>query len=142
MKTFMKLPNTEERLIDAPGIDLTLPRHNYIGPGTKVIDKIMSGVMPVDKADLLSMQHDFDYLLANNEKDIRQADVKFYSQSNDLESVAASLALELKHQIGFDPMFVNDKRLTTLEIQRLQNMLDKLKYDYERSQAGGATDDW
>lgn len=37
------------------------PGYNYLGPGTKVYDKISEGKAPVNDSDAAAMNHDLDY---------------------------------------------------------------------------------
>lgn len=43
-------------------IDLTLPGFNYMGPGTKVLHKILANERPVSDTDMIAFQHDLDYI--------------------------------------------------------------------------------
>lgn len=43
--------------------DLTLPKHNYEGPGTKFVTNIYKDVKPVNNTDKLAMKHDLQYTL-------------------------------------------------------------------------------
>lgn len=43
--------------------DLTLPNHNYEGPGTKFVTNIYKDVKPVNNTDKLAMKHDLQYTL-------------------------------------------------------------------------------
>lgn len=43
--------------------DLTLPNHNYEGPGTKFVTNNYKDVKPVNNTDKLAMKHDLQYTL-------------------------------------------------------------------------------
>jgi len=77
-------------------IDMTLPGHNYMGPGTKFLSNIHNKTLPVDEADYLSMMHDYAYTKAKNQEDLIEADMKFQENAKDLESNIAAKILRIK----------------------------------------------
>lgn len=42
------------------------PLHNYMGPGTHVVTRVLRGDIPINPADATAMLHDVDYLIINN----------------------------------------------------------------------------
>lgn len=48
----------------------------YIGPGTRILEKVKAGVKPISMVDRESQAHDIRYSLAKNKQDIRKADLK------------------------------------------------------------------
>jgi hypothetical protein len=42
--------------------ELHLPGHNYIGPGTHVIHRVLDKIPPIDHDDALALIHDIEYL--------------------------------------------------------------------------------
>jgi len=48
------------------GVEYHYPGSNFTGPGTHVIDKVMSGVQPNSYTDSIARQHDIDYLKYND----------------------------------------------------------------------------
>lgn len=98
-----------------PRYDFTLPGHNYLGPGTDIIGNLHRGVLPTDDADLLALNHDFEYLMANNTADIQRADIEFLANSSNAESVLSGLALSAKSLVGLDPLFLGDEQPSNFE---------------------------
>ena len=58
---------------------ITLPDHNYLGPG----NSIDSGAKPIDKDDLGAFNHDLDYAKANTVEEVREADREHILNSVD-----------------------------------------------------------
>lgn len=48
---------------EVDNFDLTLPNHNYEGPGTKFVTNIYNNVKPVNNTDKLAMKHDLQYTI-------------------------------------------------------------------------------
>jgi hypothetical protein len=44
-----------------------IPGQNFSGPGTKVVQRILNGVLPNNKTDAVTMLHDIDYLKYNGD---------------------------------------------------------------------------
>jgi len=53
---------------------LHFPGSVYTGPGTPIVNRILSGVRPKTEIDKIALQHDIDYLRAQNEDEMLQAD--------------------------------------------------------------------
>lgn len=51
-----------------------LPGHNFLGPGTTVLQNIALGLKPVDEDDYVAQIHDLDYQFAQSWADIYEAD--------------------------------------------------------------------
>lgn len=62
-------------------IDFTLPGYNYLGPGTKILHKLMKNIQPVDHLDQNAYEHDWDYFSAKDSDDINRTDESFSSTS-------------------------------------------------------------
>jgi len=103
---------TEEQLeiirdVKENSIDLTIPFHNYTGPGTRLYDNIMNDVRPVDAGDVRSLLHDIRYSLANNQSERVYADNIYDSEDktmfklNPIEIGLSKKLLQLKN-IGED----------------------------------------
>jgi hypothetical protein len=45
--------------------ELHIPGTNYIGPGTKIATRVMTGVKPTSDVDHVALHHDIDYLRSN-----------------------------------------------------------------------------
>lgn len=43
-------------------MELHVPLHNFMGPGTHIIHRITNGILPINQADAASMIHDIEYL--------------------------------------------------------------------------------
>ncbi len=111
-------------------IDKTIWGHNYLGPGTKVVSNILSGMKPTDTADENALIHDFEYLKADDYSDIIRADNTF-NRNNltlDLESVLAEKALKIKNNIGLMEQYWNTSRdmLDSDDIARIEKMMNKI----------------
>lgn len=48
----------------------------YLGPGTKVVDNIRTGVKPISKVDKVALGHDIRYSLSTSPRDLYNADVR------------------------------------------------------------------
>lgn len=81
--------------------DLTLPGHNYLGPGTNILQKIIADAQPTDLADTLALRHDVAYATSTNKAQRLEADYDFYpsdfdtSQNTIFEIIEAELASEI-----------------------------------------------
>lgn len=65
---FKSYTDNEQRVFqminqEMDNFDLTLPAHNYEGPGTKFVTNIYKNVKPVNNTDKLAMKHDLQYTL-------------------------------------------------------------------------------
>jgi hypothetical protein len=77
-------------------IDLTLPRHNYMGPGTDVVANVLNYVEPRDYADRLSLRHDIKYAVSKNQYERLDADLDFMNNNKEYGKVSVSDYLEAK----------------------------------------------
>jgi len=73
-------------------MEFHFPGTNYLGPGTHVINRIMSGVEPTSYDDALALRHDIEYL-ADGEK--HHSDYRAYSSASwsSLEGLALKFGL-------------------------------------------------
>ncbi len=87
-------------------IQLHVPGHNYLGPGTHVISNILNQVKPVDITDAIALQHDVNYVGSTTLQDIINADEQMISTINShyldgdvktTEDLIAVKALQLKN---------------------------------------------
>lgn len=78
-----------------------LPGHNYMGPGTKVVDRLKMGALPTSYGDTLALNHDIDYLQARDGKDTFIADAKAFTLPKDLSSIALSAGMLAKQAIPY-----------------------------------------
>lgn len=60
--------------------ELHIPFYSYMGPGTHIYERIKNKVEPVNKLDLISMEHDVNYLLM----DEQSADTLMYKRMDAL----------------------------------------------------------
>lgn len=124
--------HNDKQLKDMKGHDFTLPGHNYMGPGTKIITNLRNNLMPTDNADLLSMKHDVAYLLANDIGDIQTADRAFRSNAIDYESMIAGAALKAKNILGFDEYFLSNNKLTENQRIEISKMANNIEAEFKR----------
>jgi len=68
-------------------IELHVPGHNYMGPGTHINQRLRSGLLPVDADDELSRQHDINYNSSVTYGDIDNADHTYLKALYDLNRV-------------------------------------------------------
>jgi len=116
-----------------------VPFHNWMGPNTNVPKQLIDQVEPVDGADLLSLEHDFNYYKAKTVEDIRKADQIFYEKSTNLEQELASMALMIKSTLGFDSGFVSKQPPSKEELDILNKQFGKILSRYG---SGGANNGW
>lgn len=84
----------------------TWPGHNWLGPGNS-----LTSAPPVDNADKIAQQHDFEYHFSQNQSDIFDSDKRAiaafsedFVEHPNLPSLAGSVGLKIKtgfeHLIG------------------------------------------
>lgn len=74
-----------------------MPGHNYTGPGTNVLSKILAGIKPSNHNDSVSMVHDLDYEYADTIEHEIEADQKAASSyDNSIEGMFLSGAMNVK----------------------------------------------
>lgn len=61
-----------------------IPGMNYCGPGTPIILNILNDVKPVNKVDAVCRQHDIDYVQANNQEEVVEADKRMLNSLNKI----------------------------------------------------------
>lgn len=79
-------------------IDLTLPGHNYLGPGSEV-----SGPDSTNRRDQVAYKHDWEYFLALHKEDVSEADYRgvqefgrLWEQNTDYLAKLSALSLKAK----------------------------------------------
>lgn len=101
----------QKQHVPKSSIDLTLFRHNYMGPGTDVVANVENSLKPTDYADKLSLKHDLRYALSNLQSERIEADYDFIGDINEynkqspidrLEANIAAKALKIKADSGID----------------------------------------
>lgn len=96
---FSSLTNNNEKNHQSPII--TLPDHNYLGPG----NSINTGEKPIDKDDFGAFNHDLDYNKAKNSEEIREADREHILntlediQRGDIHSIISGAGIATKYGI-------------------------------------------
>ena len=96
---FSSLTNNNEKNHQSPII--TLPDHNYLGPG----NSINTGEKPIDKDDFGAFNHDLDYNKAKNSEEIREADREHILntlediQRGDIHSIISGAGIATKYWI-------------------------------------------
>lgn len=58
---------------------------SFLGPGTDLVEKIKSGVEPINDADRTAQAHDIRYHLARDNTDIRKADERMITALNKIQ---------------------------------------------------------
>lgn len=115
-----------------------------MGPGTRIITNLVEGIMPTDYNDKVAMQHDVDYLLAEDFTDILNADSSFSKSVTGVEGSTASGLLNLKNTIR-QIIFPNDNKIpVNFELTRdeVQSIADLLNLRVNDKFSGGAGNDW
>jgi len=79
-----------------------LPGHNYAGPGTRVISKVLAGVKPTSQLDAAALVHDVEYLSGNY---VRADSNMEYNLGKNLHpaTVATTLSFLAKDLVGYKP---------------------------------------
>lgn len=93
------------------GVEYHVPFHNYIGPGTHIIDRINKRIMPTNKTDLAAMLHDIDYFrYAGDKSKLYEADETAISNfSYDPVGMLGKVGLTLRKELDL-PFTNTDKR--------------------------------
>jgi hypothetical protein len=58
---------------------------SFLGPGTDLVEKIKSGIEPINDSDKTAMAHDIRYHIAKDNTDIRKADERMITALNNIE---------------------------------------------------------
>lgn len=111
-------------------MDLTLPGHNYLGPGTKIINNLNKGIVPTDNADKLALQHDIDYLLANDGYEIISADINYLKNVVDSEGLGAGMMLMVKDILGFTDVFLSNDNIDDNTRRIIETKRDRIIEKY------------
>jgi len=112
---YIKQPSIEQHT------GLHLPGHNYMGPGTDVARRIFHGHEPVDRDDYISMQHDIDYLAAQNQVDLTKADYKMFADLPfDSHGIIGKTGMLVRTGLGL-PMFGGQPDLANILRERAKN---------------------
>lgn len=112
---------------------LNARRYSYMGPGTHVIKRVLSGIKPINHNDTLALAHDINYLIADGDpKLLQQADQIAINNVHGDGSVPMILGLQMRKILG---IYNNEHKGTTaqgLELKRiaLNNPEFNLKPEY------------
>ena len=121
--------------------DLTLPTFKYCGAGTNIIKNINEDVRPKNKVDNACRTHDLEFLLAQNPKDVREADEKLLNAIKNVKGVEASAVrtaikskIKLEDLGTLNPMkFINKLQMTKEQesnvIERLEEVMDRTPFN-------------
>lgn len=155
------LPNIEvnEMVKNAWKGEFHAPLHagqaHYMGPGTKVVERIKEGVLPVNKADELALEHDLRYMLAKNIEETRYADEVMNDTMSKIEApysdrfigkMAMSSKMALENLGLLSPTQFNDfsTKLTaeeeTLLRKKLKEQVEKREATYGKAKTSSPTD--
>jgi hypothetical protein len=80
------------------------PGSQFNGPGTHIVNKIRSNILPTTKGDYLAMLHDIEYLLTAGQPELQwAADKRAIQQQNfNLEGLALTLGLTSRQILGLE----------------------------------------
>lgn len=155
------LPNIEvnEMVKNALKGEFHAPLHagqaHYMGPGTKVVERIKEGVLPVNKADELALEHDLRYMLAKNIEETRFADEVMNDTMSKIEApysdrfigkMAMTSKMALENLGLLSPTQFNDftTKLTaeeeTLLRKKLKEQVAKREATYGKAKTSSPTD--
>lgn len=126
IKTFYKDKLQRILKLEKQQTDFTVPFHNYMGPGTKLTHNLIDDLLPTDYMDAISLDHDFEYLMAENKQDVLDADQRFSERATGPEGTVASLALSFKNKLPFG--FVDENSLQKLTDDEIQILSDLYTY--------------
>jgi len=89
-------------------VDLTLPGHKYLGPGTHVTDNVISGMLPTNADDALALIHDLQYLNGDSQ---RKADaIMMNNSSNNISGLLSKIGLGVKTVFNYNKPSSTDRR--------------------------------
>ena len=66
--------------------EVHFPGSNYLGPGTKFVERINKKSMPVDRVDEAAMHHDLAYHMHKDKKSRHEADRKLLKDVDQIEN--------------------------------------------------------
>ncbi len=90
-----------------------MPGHNYTGPGTNAIAKMIAGVQPADHNDAVSQQHDINYYKVKTLKEEYEADALAAAQY-DSSMIGKGLSGVMKAKMVFNKILMAAGRETPL----------------------------
>lgn len=107
-------PNALAQLLyaEANDLDLTLPFHNYMGPGTHIVDKLLHHAKPINRTDEIAREHDFRYTIKPGYVDKVMSDLyaikrgvteKTEGPLDSLSRIGLVGGLALKTSLAFSP---------------------------------------
>jgi len=79
-----RIASEQEAKEEKGTFELHIPGFNYAGPGTRIAENIRNNVEPFNAVDAIARQHDIDYVSANTEQDIREADLRMMRALQEL----------------------------------------------------------
>jgi len=115
------MPIIETKQIKHTGFHL--PGHNYMGPGTNVVERIEAGETPIDKDDRTAKDHDIACIGATNAAELLIADLDaFDSFTYSTHGIIGKVGMLARIYTGNEHLFLgNDPKLA-----------EKLKHITER----------
>ena len=69
------------KAINALPFELHIPSYNFLGPGTKLEERLQRGDKPINKLDAAALEHDIAYSKANTSEDYKAADYKLEQEA-------------------------------------------------------------
>jgi len=122
---------------------LGLEKASYMGPGTKLTQRLLQNSKPKNYSDKVSQAHDIRYGLSQNTSDIRKADEKMLKSLEKAKrekldykfniiqgEVGIKSKIFLEDKIGIKPEFFTDfgiDKLSSREATLYQNKLNELE---------------
>lgn len=80
-----------------------LPGHEYAGPGTKVLTKLLNHVQPVNYLDKVARKHDVGYLKPGNQQEADRVMISELGGSFTPVGEAVTAIFGVKDLIGYHP---------------------------------------
>lgn len=128
-------------------IDLTLPGHNYLGPGNN-----LEGKPVTNEADLIAKNHDYEYHESTHQKDISKSDGKAVKQFENTSGIGAFLGANIletkrltegitgnlygaKEEFDYNKMIEGNIHTQIQHIKKLMDSEEKDYIDYENMYA-------
>lgn len=128
-------------------IDLTLPGHNYLGPGNNLEGKPVQ-----NEADLIAKNHDYEYHEATSQKEISKSDKKAVENFENTSGIGAFLGANIletkrltegitgnlygaKEEFDYNKMVEGNIHTQIQHIKKLMDSEEKEYIDYENMYA-------
>ena len=91
-------PGERHALLKLPGNKFA--RAQFMGPGTKIVERLRAGSIPLTESDVVSQAHDIRYALATTPADIRIADQKMIAKLKEAERLGKDSKFNTKQGLA------------------------------------------